>query len=125
MDHTKILEAARGLQDPLIRFLRDIVAIPSLSGGEEAVVRRIAAEMETVGFDEVRIDGLGNVLGRMGDGPRVIAFDAHIDTVDVTDRDQWSCDPFTGKLENGRVYGRGAVDQKAGLAGMVYAAKLM
>ncbi|MBU0743561.1 YgeY family selenium metabolism-linked hydrolase [bacterium] len=125
MDHTEILGAARGLGEPLIRFLRDIVAIPSLSGGEEAVVRRIAAEMEAVGFDEVKFDGLGNVLGRVGDGPRVVAFDAHIDTVDVTDRDQWTCDPFAGKLEDGRVYGRGAVDQKAGMAGMVYAARLM
>ena len=125
MANTDYLEAARGLEAPLIDFLRDIVAIPSLSGHEEAVVRRIAAEMEAVGFDEVKIDGLGNVLGRVGDGPRVVAFDAHIDTVDVTDQDQWSCDPFTGKLEDGRVYGRGAVDQKAGLAGMVYAAKLM
>lgn len=121
----RLLAEARALEAPMISFLRDIVAIPSLSGREEAVVRRIAAEMEAVGFDEVKIDGLGNVLGRMGDGPRVIAFDAHIDTVDVTDRDQWECDPFTGKLENGRVYGRGSVDQKAGLAGMVYAAKLM
>lgn len=125
MDRTEFLEAARGLEAPLTRFLRDIVAIPSLSGREEAVIRRIAAEMEAVGFDEVKIDGLGNVLGRVGDGPRVVAFDAHIDTVDVTDHDQWDCDPFTGKLENGRVYGRGAVDQKAGMAGMVYAANLM
>ncbi len=125
MDRTEFLEAARGLEAPLTRFLRDIVAIPSLSGQEEAVVKRIAAEMEAVGFDEVKFDGLGNVLGRVGDGPRVIAFDAHIDTVDVTDRDQWTCDPFEGKLEDGRVYGRGAVDQKAGMAGMVYAAKLM
>jgi acetylornithine deacetylase/succinyl-diaminopimelate desuccinylase-like protein len=45
--------------------------------------------METVGFDEVRIDPLGNVLGRIGNGPRVFAFDAHLDTVDVGDLTQW------------------------------------
>ena len=120
-----ILEAARALEAPMTAFLRDIVAIPSLSGREKAVVERIAAEMEAVGFDEVKVDGLGNVHGRIGDGPRILAFDAHVDTVDVTDADQWDCDPFAGKLENGRVYGRGAVDQKAGMAGMVYAGKLM
>ncbi len=119
------LDAARALEAPMIAFLRDIVAIPSLSGQEERVVRRVAQEMERVGFDEVRLDGLGNVLGRIGDGPRVVAFDAHLDTVDVSDPAQWLCDPFRGKLEDGRVYGRGSVDQKAGMAGMVYAGKLM
>ena len=86
LDH----HAARAaeLREDMVRFLRDIVAIPSLSRREEAVVRRVAAEMEKVGFDEVVIDPLGNVLGRVGDGPRVIAFDAHLDTVDVTDGEE-------------------------------------
>ncbi len=121
----RILARVREQEKPLIAFLRDIVALPSLSGQEEAVVRRVAREMKVLGFDEVVIDPLGNVLGRIGNGPRVIAFDAHLDTVDVTDRDQWECDPFTGKLEDGKVFGRGAVDQKAGMAGMVYAGAVM
>jgi putative selenium metabolism hydrolase len=121
----RILARIREQEKPLIGFLRDIVALPSLSGQEEAVVRRVAREMEAVGFDEVVIDPLGNVLGRIGNGPRVIAFDAHLDTVDVTDRVQWECDPFTVKLEDGKVFGRGAVDQKAGMAGMVYAGAVM
>jgi putative selenium metabolism hydrolase len=120
-----ILARAQELREPLIGFLRDVVAVRGHSGGEEAVVRRIAAEMEKLGFDEVKIDALGNVLGRVGDGPRVIAFDAHVDTVDVGDPAQWDCDPFAGKFEDGKVYGRGAVDQKAGLAAMVYAAVIM
>ena len=121
----RIRTRVRDQEKQIIAFLRDIVALQSLSGQEEAVVRRIAAEMEKVGFDEVIIDPLGNVMGRVGDGPRVIAFDAHIDTVDVTDRSQWDCDPFIGKLEDGMVFGRGAVDQKAGMAGMVYAGSVM
>ncbi len=124
-DGKTIAEKAKQLQKPMIAFLRDIISIPSLSGQEEQVVRRIEQEMLKVGFDEVRIDALGNVLGRVGNGPRVIAFDAHIDTVDVSDPSQWEFDPFAGKEENGNVYGRGAVDQKAGMAGMVYAAAMM
>jgi len=120
-----IRRRAAELSEPMIAFLRDIVAIPSLSGQEEPVVKRIAQEMSQVGFDEVRIDALGNVLGRIGNGPRVIAFDAHVDTVDVSDPDRWQCDPFQGKVEDGKVYGRGSVDQKAGMAGMVYAAAIM
>ncbi len=121
----ELLGRAEALQGEMTAFLRDIVAIPSTSGNEEAVVRRIAAEMEKVGFDEVMFDGLGNVLGRVGDGERVLAFDAHIDTVDVTDGDLWCCDPYAGKLENGNIYGRGVVDQKAGMAAMVYAGRIL
>ena len=55
----------------------------------------------------------------------MLAFDAHLDTVAVTDGEQWSCDPFRGRLADGRLYGRGAVDQKAGMAAMVYAGKLI
>ena len=120
-----VLNRARELQDATIAFLRDIVAIPSLSGREEKVARRIAAEMEKLGYDEVKFDALGNVMGRIGSGARVMAFDAHIDTVDVSDPGQWQFDPFAGKFEDGKVYGRGAVDQKAGMAAMVYAGAIM
>jgi putative selenium metabolism hydrolase len=124
-DGARIRATVEQYKEPMISFLRDIVAIPSLSGQEEAVVRRIEQEMRQVGFDEVRIDALGNVLGRLGNGPRVIAFDAHVDTVGVSDPDQWECDPFEGKVVDGNIYGRGSVDQKAGMAGMVYAAVVM
>jgi putative selenium metabolism hydrolase len=106
-------------------FLRDIVAIKSLSGGEQAVVQRIKQEMEAVGFDEVRIDGLGSILGRVGSGKRVIAMDAHIDTVDVGDRSLWTRDPWDPLVKDGVIYGRGASDQKGGMAGMVYGAKIL
>ena len=71
-------------------FLRDMIAIPSESAGERDVVARVADEMRRVGFDEVKIDGLGNVLGRVGDGPTVIAIDGHLDTVGVGDRSTWT-----------------------------------
>jgi len=121
----ELLSPAESVRDDLLLFLRDIVAIPSLSGQERQVVERVQQEMIAAGFDEVKIDPLGNILGRVGDGPRVLAFDAHLDTVAVTDREQWSLDPFQGKIEGGNLYGRGAVDQKAGMAAMVYAGKLL
>ncbi len=124
-DFKTIHDSAYSNEDELVQFLRDIVAIPSLSGQEEDVVKRIAKEMELLDYDEVIIDPLGNVMGRIGNGPRVVAFDAHIDTVDVGDLAQWSFDPHQGKLEDGKIYGRGAVDQKAGMAAMVYAGKMI
>ncbi len=122
---TRIREAAEQRQEQMIDLLRRIVAQPSTSGNEEGVVRILEKEMKNQGFDEVKIDGLGNILGRIGQGPRVMAFDAHIDTVDVGDPAQWTCDPFEGKIEDGLIYGRGAVDQKAGMACMIHAAAIL
>ncbi|MBN2423530.1 MAG: YgeY family selenium metabolism-linked hydrolase [Calditrichaceae bacterium] len=106
-------------------FLRELIAIPSLSSQEEKVVKRIEREMQTNDFDEITIDPMGNILGRIGSGPRIIAFDAHVDTVDVGNPDLWNIDPFTGKEENGIIYGRGASDMKGGMAAIAYAGKIM
>jgi putative selenium metabolism hydrolase len=116
-----VLKKAQEYEKDVAQFLRDIVAIPSYSGQEKAVVDRISAEMKKVGFDEVKVDGLGNIFGRIGNGKTKIVMDAHIDVVGVGDPTQWKYDPFKGKMENGIIYGRGAGDQKAGMASMVYA----
>lgn len=89
------------------------------------MIQRIRQEMEKVGFDEIRIDPMGNILGRIGSGKHVIMMDSHTDTVGVGDLREWKWDPYQGKVENGYVYGRGACDQRAGMASMVYAAKVI
>ena len=105
-----------------IEFLREIVRIPSFSGKEEGVARAIAAEMERLGYDEVKIDSFGSVIGRIGKGPRAIIYDAHIDTVGVGDPAAWDHDPFEGKHEDGWVWGRGPSDNKGGLVSILYGA---
>jgi putative selenium metabolism hydrolase len=124
-DSAAILERAKKVEVELVEFLLDLLAIPSHSAKEKEVIGRIASEMRRLGFDEVRIDGLGNVIGRIGVGPRIIAFDAHVDTVYASDRAQWSFDPFKPRVTEGKVWGRGAADQKGGLASMVYAGRIM
>ncbi len=109
----------------MVRFLRDMIAIPSESAGERAVILRIQAEMEKVGFDEIKIDGFGNILGRIGAGRTVVALDAHVDTVGVGDPTTWKHDPYRGDLADGVIWGRGASDQEAGMAAMVYGAKIL
>ena len=125
MDFTKINEAARGYRADMTRFLRDLVAIPGESCGEKGHILRIKEEMEKVGFDEVVIDPMGNVLGYMGAGETLIGFDAHIDTVGVGNRDNWNFDPYEGYENDLEIGGRGTSDQMGGIVSAVYGAKIM
>ena len=77
------LSDARALEADLTAFMQDIIRIPSLSSEEAAVVERIRQEMLDIGYDEVTVDPMGNLLGRIGNGPRTIALDGHVDVVDV------------------------------------------
>jgi putative selenium metabolism hydrolase len=124
-NHPGILRKAAENTDAVVRFLRDCIAIPSTSAREEGVVLRIKAEMERCGYDEITIDPMGNILGRIGNGSHVIALDAHVDTVDVGNQANWTVDPFEGDLRDGIVYGRGACDMKGSLASIVYGGKLV
>ncbi len=104
----------------ILRFFREIVAIPSMDSQIREVGERIGQEMRKLGFDEVRFDKMGNILGRLGNGPRVLVYDSHIDTVGIGDPKAWPWDPFEGKVENGILYARGACDEKGSTPGMIY-----
>jgi putative selenium metabolism hydrolase len=125
MDFEKVKAAAQGYEQAMTAFLRDLIAIPGESSGEEGHVRRIEKEMRAVGFDKVEIDPMGNILGTMGTGERLIAFDAHIDTVGVGNRDNWTFDPYEGYENETEIGGRGASDQLGGIVSAVYGAKVM
>ena len=116
---------AMEIKSDLVKFMQDIIRIPSLSSEEGAVVARIRDEMLRIGYDEVTIDPMGNVIGRIGSGPRVIAFDGHVDIVDVGDPALWDRDPYSGDIEDGILYGRGTSDMKGGVASSVYAGALL
>jgi putative selenium metabolism hydrolase len=124
MDNNYMIDA-RELETDLVKFMQDIIRIPSLSSQEGAVIERIRDEMLKLGYDEVIVDPMGNLLGRIGTGPRVIAFDGHVDTVDVGDPSLWDRDPHSGDIEDGILYGRGTSDMKGGVASSVYAGGLL
>jgi putative selenium metabolism hydrolase len=125
-DYKAIRACAAGYERDMVAFLRDIVAIPSESGQEKAVIERIRTEMKKTGaFDRIWVDGLGNLLATVGRGPRLIAIDAHVDTVGVGTRSEWKHDPYKGKVADGMVWGRGAGDQEGAIPAMVYAAKII
>lgn len=108
--------------DPVVGRLRRLVAASSESGAEQTAVEVHRDMLAEVGWS-AEIDEWGNVVGRrtFGPGP-VVLHDAHLDTVAVTDREQWRHDP-DGEITNGRFVGRGAVDTKASVVAAVCAAQ--
>ncbi|MBQ4610613.1 MAG: YgeY family selenium metabolism-linked hydrolase [Clostridia bacterium] len=125
MDYEGIKKAAQAYIPDMTKFLRDLIAIPSESCDEEGVVRRTIEEMNKLGFDKAEIDPLGNALGWMGDGDKIIAFDGHIDTVGIGNIANWEHDPYEGYETDEIIYGRGGSDQEGGVVSAVYGAKIM
>lgn len=121
----KINELSAKYADYTATNLSKLVRQKSLSLGEKGVAEELKRQMLEAGFDEARIDGLGNVVGRIGTGSRVLAFDGHIDTVDVGNAANWTSDPFSGEIKDGFVFGRGTVDQKGGPAAFVTAGRIL
>lgn len=120
VDSAKIQELVEGYREDIITFLKELCAIPSHDSQIREVGERVQAEMEKMGFDDVWWDSMGNVIGRIGDGPVKLMYDTHIDTVGIGDPEEWDWDPFEGKEENGVFFARGACDEKNSTPGMVY-----
>ncbi|MBX2999329.1 MAG: YgeY family selenium metabolism-linked hydrolase [Caldilineaceae bacterium] len=120
IDISQVYADVEAHRDDIITFLREIVAIPSMDSQIGEVGERIQTEMKKLGFDDVWFDSMGNTVGRIGDGPRVIVYDSHIDTVGIGDPAEWEWDPFQGKIEDGIFYARGTCDEKASTPGMIY-----
>ena len=126
MDLAKqILQKAEDFKDYTSNNLSKLIQIKSLSRKEKDVALAMKKMMEESNFDEVRIDGLGNVLGRVGKGKKIIAIDGHIDTVDLGNLDAWEFNPLGGEIKNGFVYGRGAADQTGGPVAAITAGKIL
>lgn len=126
MDISKrIMELAEKYRDYTAGNLSQLVKIKSVSLGEKEVQTELKRQMEEAGFDEVRIDGLGNVIGRIGSGNKILAIDAHMDTVDVGNIENWDFDPFSGEIKDGFVLGRGTVDQEGGAAAFVTTGRIL
>ncbi|BAL99968.1 MULTISPECIES: YgeY family selenium metabolism-linked hydrolase [Caldilinea] len=124
IDIASVREQVNQYSDAIISFLRELCAIPSIDSQIGPVGERAQAEMRKLGFDAVWFDSMGNTLGRIGDGPRILLYDSHIDTVGIGNRDDWDWDPFIGKIEKGRFYARGACDEKGSTPPMIYGLKI-
>ncbi|NVN96334.1 MAG: YgeY family selenium metabolism-linked hydrolase [Bacteroidetes bacterium] len=126
---TEIAEKIKVLAEKYSNYtaenLSKLVKIKSLSMEEKEVQYELKRQMEEAGFDEVFIDGIGNVIGRIGNGKKILAIDGHMDTVDVGNLDNWSFNPFSGEIKDGFVHGRGTVDQEGGPAAFVTTGRIL
>ena len=114
LDFELIKKTAQDYGKDMTAFLRAMISHPSESCEEGEVVACIKAEMEKLGYDAVEVDGLGNVIGWMGDGDKIIAFDSHIDTVGIGNINNWEADPYQGYEDDAVIFGRGGSDQEGG-----------
>ena len=121
----QINELAKKYENYTAENLSKLIQKKSLSGNEKEVAAELKNQMEEAGFDEVRIDGLGNVIGRIGNGKKILAIDGHIDTVDIGNLKNWTFNPLSGEIKDGFVHGRGSVDQKGGPVAAVTAGKIL
>ena len=131
-----------------VAFLRGLVSRRSTLGQEAMVQRFIAAELASLGLDvdtwdvdparlarlpgygpvEWSFEGRPNVAARWtgaGEGGRSLVFQGHIDVVPATPEHRWTRDPWGGEVADGRMWGRGAADMKAGVAAMIYAVRAL
>ncbi len=121
----RILAAAKRLREPCGAFVRELIATPSNSRQESAIAGLARRHMVRLGFPSVTVDRFGNVVGRIGEGPKRIIFDAHMDTIGIGDRSSWRFDPYQGDFKANKVFGHGATNNKGGLAAIIYAGALI
>lgn len=121
----KLFKSVEEEKENLFGLIQRLIQIKSYSGDEKEIVEFIVAKMKEYGFDEAYHDGFGNAIGKIGNGPIKILFDAHIDTVKVTETENWVHPPFGGVIKNGKMYGRGVVDEKPAMAGFMIAGKVL
>ena len=121
----KVNKLVEKYRNDIVKFAQDIVRTKSYSSQEGDLVKLLESKMKELGFDEVIIDKTGNIIGRVGSGKTKIMYDAHIDTVEAEDKENWHYDPFGGEIVDGKLYGRGSTDEKAAMSSMIYGAKIL
>ncbi len=109
-------------QRDLVDFTQRLVQTPSLPGQEGDLAALIQTEMKTLGYDDIQVDNLGNVIGYVAGGPGPsLMLNGHMDHVDPGDLAGWPQPPFSGKIVANEIWGRGSVDIKGPVAAMIYA----
>jgi acetylornithine deacetylase len=136
----RALDALHGARDELVGTLVDLVRIPSVGGSaaESAIVAHVAALLAADGIEvdhwpipvdelaarpdfpgmEVAREEAWGVVARLPGrgGGRSLMLNGHLDVVPPGDVATWHADPYSGRVADGHVHGRGACDMKGGVA---------
>lgn len=125
-------------RDFLVGLVADLVRIPTVNPKFEAnealnrepdLQAHLAGVMQSVGLETELFDALPgrpNLIGHSrGTDARSLVLNGHVDVVPTGDLSRWTVDPFGGTIKDGRLYGRGALDMKAGVAAGVAAVKAL
>ncbi|ASQ02316.1 ArgE/DapE family deacylase [Sinorhizobium meliloti] len=143
----KIIEKIDSSRDHAVKFLQDMVAIPSVTGDEAAIQRFMNDYLTGIGLDvdmwetdweELKnhpgyrpvargYEGRPNIVATLKGtgGGRSLLLNGHTDVIPVGNGEGWSDDPWSAKIENGRIYGRGSCDMKSGVASHVLAVQYL
>jgi len=122
----EVMQKIEDEKPKIVNLLSDLIEFKSITGSsdEKKAAQYIKKTMQDFGYDEVFTDSIGNVIGKIGDGPKTILYDAHLDVVDVTKED-WDTDPFKPVIKDDYIIGRGAMDDKGPLSSIIYAGKII
>ena len=112
--------------DP-VNLTARLIRCPSVTPRDAGVLDVVGAELEPLGFSCTRLpfgEGAGrvdNLFARRGTGTPHLCFAGHVDVVPVGDESAWSIPPFSGEVQDGYIWGRGAADMKGAVACFVAA----
>jgi putative selenium metabolism hydrolase len=122
----EVMQKAEDEKPKIVNLLSDLIEFKSITGSsdEKKAAQYIKKTMQDFGYDEVFTDSIGNVIGKIGDGPKTILYDAHLDVVDVT-KEEWDTEPFSPVIKDDCIIGRGAMDDKGPLSSIIYAGKII
>lgn len=146
-DHKKILDTVDANKDKAIKFLQDIVAIPSVTGDEGKIQVFLNAYLKKIGLDvdmwesnweELKkhpgyipvaqgYEGRPNIVAtwKGKGGGRSLLLNGHTDVIPVGNGEGWSDNPWSAKVKEGRIYGRGSCDMKSGVASHILAVEFL
>ena len=143
----KITTALEESQEDIVSFIQTLVRSPSLANDEGPVQEVIQGKLETLGLDTEKIivkfdklkdhpafcdDGFSpdsrvNIVGKWHNdgGGRSLILNGHVDVVPTGPENLWNKSPWSGYIKNGRIYGRGSCDMKAGLSAGIFAVQVL
>ncbi|MBC7813115.1 MAG: M20/M25/M40 family metallo-hydrolase [Burkholderiales bacterium] len=123
----QLLASVHSFEPEIVSFCQKLLQTPSVNGihDEIAIAEAIAAQAQALGLHVV-IAGENPrrpnvIISTAPHGPTGLLLIGHLDTVPTGDESLWKYPPFSGAIADGRIYGRGAIDTKGGMASALYA----